>query len=364
MKAALYAGFNAIHGGGGPQEAMHQKRIEREIMCAVTGMSARRTFGLAVSVVAISVFVIAFAVWKGRRPKVIAVVPETTAQEIWEAEHAGATEAARAFGWKVYWNGPSREDDFPRQVQIVRQAIARRVLGLVLSPDHDVVLISTVQEALDKKIPVVITGTPLGVSLGNGLTFVLNDDAAMGRMAAARAARLLKPGDTVAVLGVNPNVLSSIERANAFEDAIRTKVEDVRVEEKHSTSVSTAEAEEVAERLIRADPHLRVIIALNVNQARAAYGAVLNTRTVDRIPLIVCDQDLDLLHHLRSGRIDSLIAQNSYGMGYTAIQNIHKQLAGEAVQPLTAIAPVLVTRENVDSDAVQQVLNMDWRVRQ
>jgi ribose transport system substrate-binding protein len=330
-------------------------------MCAVTKMDARGKTWLAIPVLVVLTAAIVLAVWNSRRPMVVAVIPETTAQEIWEAEHAGTARAAHSLGWKVYWNGPSREDDFPRQVQIVQQAISRGVIGLVLSPDHNVVLISAVQAALDNKIPVAIVGSPLGISPGKGLTFVLNDDAAMGRMAAERAAQYLKPGDTVAVLGMNPNLLSSIERAHAFEDAIRARVDDVHVDERHSTSASTAEAEEAAERLIQTEPHLRVIVALSINHSRAAYGALLNTRS-EGIRLIACDQDLDLLHHLRSGSIDSLIAQDTHTMGYTAVDNIHKQRIGTSVQQLTVVPPVLITRENIDSESVQRVLDMDWRV--
>lgn len=327
-------------------------------------MKAHKLFGW-ILVLLLPVFVsVAVVIWMARRPKVIAVVPETTAQEIWESEHAGATHAAQAFGWKVYWNGPSREDNFPRQVQIVRQAIARGVVGLVLSPDHDVVLISSVQAALNKKIPTVIVGSPLGISPSGKLLFVVNDDEATGRLAAKRAAMLLKPGDSVAIFGMNPNLLSSIERANAFEDAIEKYIPGIRIEERRSTSVSPAAAEEIAEDVIHTDPHLRVLLALNVNQSRAVYGALLNTRSEGKISLIACDQDLDLLHHLRSGGIDSLIAQNTYVMGYDAIQEIHKQLAGEPTEQRIVIPPVLITRENVDSPDVQKVLDMDWRVQE
>ncbi len=319
--------------------------------------------GAALGLLAVFLIVVLFA-RQIAHPTVIAVVPETTAQEIWESEHAGAAHAAQAYGWKIYWNGPSREDDFPRQVQIVQQAIARKVGGLVLSPDHDVVLISAVQAALDKKIPTVIVGSPLGISPGSNLTFVVNDDIATGRLAAERAASFLKSGDSVAILGMNPNLLSSIERANAFEDAIEKRIPGIRIEERRSTSVSSSEAEETAEDVIHADPRLRVIFSLNVNQSRAAYGALLSTKSEGKIALIACDQDLDLLHHLRSGGIDSLIAQNTYVMGYDAIQALHKQLAGEHTERRIVVPPVLITRDNIDSQSVQQVLDMNWRVQE
>lgn len=107
----------------------------------------------------------------------IAVIPQTTAQEIWESEHAGAARAASESGWSIYWNGPSREDDFTRQIQIVNQEIERRVDGLVLAPDHAVALISPVRNALAHNIPCVVVSSPLGISPGGMLSYVLNDEA-------------------------------------------------------------------------------------------------------------------------------------------------------------------------------------------
>jgi len=309
------------------------------------------------------VLLAAGVIWRRPRQRVVAVVPETTAQEIWESEHAGSARAADEFGWKIYWNGPSREDDFPRQIQIVNLAIGNSVDGLILSPDHDVALISSVRAALAHRIPTVIVGSPLGVSPEKNLTFVVNDDAAAGRMAAQRASLLLKTGDTVAILGVNPNILASIARADAFESALRNRMDGMVIEERRSTSFSFAEAEETAEETIHASPRLRVIFTLNVNETRAVYGALVATGFQGKIALIACDQDLDLMHHVRSGSIDSLIAQDTYAMGYEAVQLIHKQLMGEETNREIVVQPVLITRQNIDSDKVQKVLNMNWRVR-
>lgn len=330
-------------------------------MSAMAPMDTPRFFRWALPLLILLLIVCGIAVWRATRPTVIAVVPETTAQELWESEHAGAARAAHMFGWHIYWNAPSREDDFPRQTQIVRTAIARGVRGLVLSPDHDVVLINPVQEALEAGIPTVIVGSPLGISPGGKLIFVVNDDEATGRLAAERAASFLKPGDTVAILGLNPNILSSITRANAFEITLAKLVPGIRMEERRDTSVSEGAAEEVAESVVDSEPAPRVLFTLNVNETRSAYQALADTHNEGRIVLIACDQDLDLLHHLRSGGIDSLVAQNTFLMGYSAVVNIHKMLLGEPVAQRTIVPPILITRENVDSPEVQQALEMDWR---
>ena len=319
---------------------------------------------LILAVLSLAVLFGLAAEWQRLRPsRIVAVIPETTAQELWEGEHAGASHAAHKNGWKVYWNGPSRIEDFPGQVQIVRRVISRKVLALVLSPDHDVVLISAVREALAHNIPTVIVGTPLAISPGNGLSYVLNDDHAGGRMAAEYAVHFLKPGDGVLVLGINPNLLGSVEMADSFEACLSQLMPGVRIEERHGTSDSAAEAEEYTEQRLRADPKMRLVLALNVEQSRAGYAALMNAKAQNRAHLIGYGQDLDLLHHLRYGGMDAVIAQDTNQMGEIAINNVAQQLQHLTYSNLRYVAPVLVTRQNVDDSEVQRVLSMDWRVQ-
>lgn len=310
----------------------------------------------------ISLLLMAFLSCRSSRRTAIAVVPQTTAEEVWESEHSGAEHAAHALGWNVFWNGPSREDDFSRQIQIVNEAIDRHVAGLILSPDHAVALISPVRYALARGIPTVIVGTPLGSSPGGRLVYILNDDATTGRFAAERASLYLNPGNTVVVLGVNPNILGSIERTDAFEASLRAHIPNIRILERRGISFSFAEAEQTAEETIRSFHDLRGIVAFNVIQTKAAAAALRETNSGNKIFLIGCDQDLDVMHYLRSGDIDAVIAENTYEMGYEAVQIIHNQIENRHTESKIVIQPVLITRENIDSTSVQQVLDMNWRV--
>jgi len=294
------------------------------------------------------------------RQPIIAVIPETTAQELWESEHAGAEQAAHRYGFSVYWNGPSSEDDLSRQIQIVHNMVARHVAGLILSPDHSVALISPVREALAQGIPAIVVGSPLGVDPGGKLCYIVNDDDAMGRLAATRLAPKLRAGDTIAILGVDPAILSLVARANAIQSALHAAVPGLQIVERHSTSFGFDEAEQTAEDAIRRTPHLRAIVTLNINQTRAAYFALRNNPTREQVILVGCDQDLDLVRLVRTGEIDALIAQDTFTMGFEAVEAIARQRKHETVPARRTIAPILITRENVDQPEIQKVLDMDW----
>lgn len=294
------------------------------------------------------------------RQPLIAVIPETTAQELWESEHAGAEQAAHRYGFRLYWNGPSREDDLSRQIQIVRTMMARGVAGLILSPDHSVALISPVREALAEGIPTVVVGSPLGIDPGGKLSYVVNDDDAMGKLVAKRLAPRLKAGDTVAILGENPAILSLVARANSIQSALHAAAPEVQIVERHITSFGFDEAEQIAEDAIRRTPHLRAIVTLNINQTRGAYFALHDNPRREDVILLACDQDLDLVRLVRTGEIDAVIAQDTFTMGYEAVETIARQRKHESVPALRTIAPVLITRENVDQPEIQKVLDMDW----
>ncbi len=49
----------------------------------------------------------------------IAVIPKGLAHIYWQTVRAGAKAACDEFGYEMYWNGPERETDRERQIQIV-----------------------------------------------------------------------------------------------------------------------------------------------------------------------------------------------------------------------------------------------------
>ena len=64
---------------------------------------------------------------------------------------------------------------------------------------------------------------------------------------------------------------------------------------------------------------------------------------------------------LVTGEIDSIIVENTYEMGYRAIQLIAAERRGEAVPAQIKLSPKLVTRENLNTPEVQRMLTMNWR---
>jgi len=290
------------------------------------------------------------------------VIPGTTATEFWEAAHGGAEAAGSQTGFRIYWNAPTREDDIERQIALVQRAIDAEYAGLVVAPTNYLALVGSVRQALSKHIPTVVIRSSLPIPPGQGLSYILNDDQETGRLAATRVGMLLAGKGQVAVLGLDPSRPTSILRARAIEVELAKSFPKISVVEKRSGSSNTGEVQQIAQEILTEKPSLDAIITLDVTATEGTWAALAALRISKRVKLIGCEQELDLMAGIRHGDIDSVIAENTYEMGFRAIQAIAAQKRGEPVPDKIELKPVLVTKVNIDRDEVQRMLSVNWRM--
>jgi ribose transport system substrate-binding protein len=70
--------------------------------------------------------------------------------------------------------------------------------------------------------------------------------------------------------------------------------------------------------------------------------------------------DQDLLPPIRNGGLDSVVAQDTYEIGRLAIKQIDAKLYGGQVPNKLMVQPKLLTRENIDSPDMREVLTAHW----
>lgn len=292
-------------------------------------------------------------------PPVIAVIPRTTALVLWEAEHAGAEAAARKTGFSIYWNAPTSEDDVERQIAIVRHSIDRGAQALVLAPDQALALMVPVRNLIARGIPTVVISSPLPIPPGGKLSYILNDEEETGRIAADRIGFILRGKGSVVVLGIDPDITGIVNRTQAFETHLHIKFPGIRIVDERTGGFNIAQAQEVTEDVLAREPQLDAILALNSAATRGAFIALKTHGMLGKIKLVACEQEL--IPPLVTGEIDSIILENTYEMGYRAVQLIAAERRGEHVPEQITLSPKLVTRENLNSPEVQRMLTMNWR---
>ncbi|MGC2638346.1 MAG: substrate-binding domain-containing protein [Acidobacteriaceae bacterium] len=291
----------------------------------------------------------------------IAFIAQTTGDELWEAAHAGARAMGEQTGFRVYWNAPTREDDVERQIELIQAAIRRRDAGLIVGPVQYLALISPLREALTMHIPVVVAASSVPLPPGNGLVYILSDDAAAGRIAAQRIGSILNGRGTIAVLGVNPNLTGVVVRARSFEETMAANFPGVLIVERKTAAPTFEEAAESAEQILLDHPNIDAIVGLTSTDSEGALTAISILHRTPAVHLIGCDQEDDLMKGIREGKIDSIIAENSFAIGEQAVAAIAAMRRGQSVQASVLVPPLLIDRTNIDRPDIQKVLSMNWR---
>lgn len=293
-----------------------------------------------------------------RSTPTIAVIPRTCGTLLWEAEHTGVERVASQYGVYVYWNAPMREDDVQGQIDILTGALQHGAKGLILSPVEALPLRTSVYRALQQGIPVVVVGTDLGLAPGKKLAYVLNDEQMGGQMAARRVGQLLHGQGSVAILGISNHLTSTAERARSVEATLALEFPQIHIVFRSLALPTVSQEQQVAEKLLAGDAHVDAIVALTEFSTRGAYYALTEFNKTTSTRLIGFDQNL--LVPVRTGGIDSLIMQNTYQMGRAAMKLMGEELDGGAEQQYVVLQPLLVTSENIDSDAVKAMLDLSW----
>jgi ribose transport system substrate-binding protein len=287
--------------------------------------------------------------------KRIAVIPKGQAHLFWQSVHAGAVSAARETGVDIVWNGPPSETDFTGQLQIVDAMITQRVDAICLAPIDKTAMVSVVERATREKIPVVIFDSP--VDTQEFVSKVATDNYHAGAMAAERMGKILNGKGKVAEVAVEPGSASTMAREQGFEDAIKKDFPEIHIVDKRYGWADRAKSLNVAENMMTAHPDLDAMFASNESSTVGAAQALKGRNA--KVKLVGFDWSPGLLDDLKSGLVDSLVAQDPFRMGHDAVASAVEKLKGATPQKIQNLPPRVVTRESLDDPDVQKQLHPD-----
>jgi len=301
-----------------------------------------------------------FAILSGcnrEHKRVIAVIPKGNADLFWQSVHAGAVKAGRETGVDVLWNGPASEADYTVQIQIVDAMINRHVDAIALAPTDRQALVTVVERAAGRDVPVVIFDSAIDTQ--RFVSQVATDNYKAGQMAAERMGKILDGRGKVVIIAVKPGAASTEAREKGFEDTIHQKFLGIQILDKRYGMAMVAQAMTVTENILAGHPDLDGIFASNESSTIGAAQAMRGR--AGKIKLVGFDWSPTLLEDLSSGLLDSLVIQDPFKMGYQAVMAAVKHLQGEAVTKVVDLEPRLIDRQNLNAPDVQAQLHPDLK---
>ena len=286
--------------------------------------------------------------------RVVAVIPKGVAHFFWQSVHAGAEAAAKEFNVEVMWKGPALETDYSGQINIIEDAINRRVDGIVLAPSHGDALVPVVERAAKEGIPVTIFDS--GISTENYVSYVATDNRQGGVVAAERLAERLGGKGKVAILGVKAGSVSTDQREQGFQDTIKQKYQGIQIVAFQYGDADRAKSLDRATDILTANPDLNAIFASNESSTVGAVQAIKQKGLAGKVLLGGFDSSPNLIDDLKAGAIDSLVLQNPFKMGYEGVKAIVEKLNGQQPQRILDTGVKLLTKENIDTPEMQALL--------
>ena len=285
----------------------------------------------------------------------IAVVPKGQTHIFWQSVHAGAAKAGQELNVEILWNGPASENDLSTQIGIVENFITQHVDGIALAPAHGEALVPVVEQAAAAKIPVSIFDS--GIKSDKYISYVSTNNYKGGAMAAARMAEILPKGGKIGIIATAPGGVSTMERENGFKETIAKSAPNLVVVAMQYGMSDRAKSLAVAEDILTAHPDIAGIFCSNESGSIGAVQGAKSHNLAGKVKIVGFDSSPTLIEDIQAGNIDSLVVQDPFKIGYTAVQTLVDYIHGKTPEKRIDTGATLVTVANLKDPAVQDLLN-------
>ncbi len=285
----------------------------------------------------------------------VAVIPKATADIFWQSVHAGAAKSARASDVDLVWDGPAAETDIAGEMQIVETMINRQVDAIVLAPSDRSAFKIVVDRAAAAGIPVIIYDS--GIDTDKYVTFVATDNYQGGALGADRLGQILNGKGQIVIIKTPPGGASTTAREDGFRHELQEKFPAIQILDERFGMASLALSLSVAENMLTAHPGLNGIFCSNESGTEGAAQAV--KARGGKIKLVGFDSSPLLISELKGGIIDSLVIQNPFQMGETAVEQALRALRGEKTPKQIFLPPRLIRAADLSDPAVHAQLYPD-----
>jgi ribose transport system substrate-binding protein len=284
---------------------------------------------------------------------VIAVIAKLTNTVFWQSVLAGAQEAGKDYGYEIIFDGPDRETNSARQIQIVNDAIARHVEGVVLAPVDRQNLVPSVDKLAELKIPCAIIDS--GLDAVQFISFASTDNYQGGVLAAQRMGHVLGGKGNVLVVRHIAGSHAAVKRVSGFMNTISNDFPGIKIVDSQSGQDSAVIAKKVTEEMLQRNPDVQGLFACNVDMSVGALQALQELNRAE-IKMVAFDPDKSLLDGMRSGQVAAIIVQDPYKMGYEGVKAVALHNEGQSSPRLIDTGVEVVTSENLTDPKIMRLL--------
>ena len=304
--------------------------------------------------------------------KTIAVIAKGETHAFWQAVRAGAVDAGAKYGYEITFAGPTAESEtyIPEQREKLQSALNSKSTKAIVLSKIGQGFADELVTAYNKKIPVVEFDSGLyadraDVTPGKDPTIgkVATDNKAAAALVAENFYKYLKTNNKISAdktfkIGVIQHDSSStgIDRASGFEEKFKAlaKADGITVEVNHQTKTNNDGEYKAAAQALQV-AGVDAIFMSNEGVVNEVSAEVVDSKSAKYENILFCGFDCGTNQYNWvknvGGKYPTLVgsvAQDSYSIGYKAVEMAAKKLAGESFEQNVGIAGQWYTSANVD----------------
>jgi ribose transport system substrate-binding protein len=293
------------------------------------------------------------AVRAADRPTVGMLVKVNSKEGFWGEVIAGAQTAADEAGVDLTVRGIRSVTNSAAQIKLLESFANQKIDALVITPISAERLLAPLNAAAAQGLKIVVAESEL--SADNAFPYVGYDQAELATSAATAFASLLGAQDEVAIFrgASDPTIVYRdkfiIARLKELRPAIRLRLDVFAM----SNEVSTTEGK--AGLLFQKYPTSRLFIGTASGATSAMVAAAKSLPGLPHVKIAGFGFSLtpDLVQAIEEGTLEMLLCQMPRELGYKSVAAAVALIRGEKVSPKTGISFVVVTRDNLNTPAVQ-----------
>jgi simple sugar transport system substrate-binding protein len=261
----------------------------------------------------------------------------------WSVVKAGSDRSGEDLGINVEYNS---DPDATAQSELIDQAVADEVDGIVVSMANPDGLRDSVEAAVEAGVPVITINSGVDESAELGAITHIGQSEDIAGEAAGEQFNELGATKLLCVIHEAGNI-GLEQRCKGAANTFGGEVETLQIE-----GAETATASESISSALQSDDSIDAVLALNGQVALGSTQAVEELGT--QVQTGTFDLSSDVITAIQDGQLSFAIDQQPYVQGYLGVQFLYlKAINGNDVgggQPVYS-GPALVTEENADEVA-------------
>ena len=333
----------------------------------------------------------------------ISIIGRGSSSAYWKAVQEGAKQAVADINTnlgykgndkvKLVYSAPETENDVDDQVNILDEELARYPVSVGIPAVDSGACEVQFDLAAENGIPIVAFDS--GTDYQNIVSMIDTDNTTAAATAASKLCNSIGESGQILVIAHDSKSTSSEEREQGFVQEVEKNDPNVTVaeiwhlddldaiskeinadsseknsqetadnvqkaEEENADSRDTQTAQQDAIKyLLEKYPDVKGIFATNETVADLVVNVLDSmdkTTGEDRIKVVSFDGGEDQMKLLEDGKIDGLIVQNPYGIGYATVVACARAVLGQGNEATVSTGYTWVTKDNMNKDSIKKML--------